>query len=519
MQKQAPTLGRLFVMVAFALSCFGLLLFLWLAFGGSIPLSPRGWRFEAQFNEATNLAKQADVRISGVSVGKVTDIQLAKDGRSEVTMQLNRQYAPLPSDSRAILRQKTLLGETYVELTPGSPTARKLHEGGQLPVGNVSPTVELDEIFRAFDAKTRQSFQIWMESLAQGVYGQGQAINDAFGTLSPLATDANQLLSILLSQQSAVQKLVANTGEVFTALSERDGQLSSLITNANQVFQTTANRNAELQQTFIALPTFEHESQLTLRALTAFALNTNPLVTTLRPAARQLSPLLIDTARLAPFLKTFFVQLNPLITSSRTGLPALRDFLRELPPLLGQLDPFTRQINPIFTGLGFYKQELNAFFANTVAATNAAEPSPNGKGLLHYLRTTNPINPENLAVQSKRLATNRPNPYQFPGAFSQLASGLPVYENRQCGGANFLQPLAPTAVDSLLGTVNGLTGGIITPALNQLINQFAFGGVSTGSQVAAPPCRLQGDFPSQGQVPAGQPSTTHYPHVWAAGPP
>ena len=119
-------------------------------------------------------------------------------------------------------------------------------------------------------------------------------------------------MSILLSQQSAVQKLVANTGEVFTALSERDGQLSPLITNANQVFQTTANRNAELQQTFIALPTFEHESQLTLRALTAFALNTNPLVTTLRPAARQLSPLLIDTARLAPFLKTFFVQLNPL---------------------------------------------------------------------------------------------------------------------------------------------------------------------------------------------------------------
>ena len=81
MQKQAPTLGRLFVMVAFALSCFGLLLFLWLAFGGSIPLAPRGWRFEAQFNEATQLAKQADVRISGVSVGKVSDIQLARDGR------------------------------------------------------------------------------------------------------------------------------------------------------------------------------------------------------------------------------------------------------------------------------------------------------------------------------------------------------------------------------------------------------------------------------------------------------
>ena len=62
-------------------------------------------------------------------------------------------------------------------------------------------------------------------------------------------------------------------------------------------------------------------------------------------------------------------------------------------------------------------------------------------------------------------------------------------------------------------------GSIITPSLNQLINQFDFGSVATGSQVAAPPCRLQGDFPGQGQVPSGQPATTHYPHVWAAGPP
>ena len=36
MQKQAPTVGRMLVMVGFALSCFGLLLFLWLAFGGPI---------------------------------------------------------------------------------------------------------------------------------------------------------------------------------------------------------------------------------------------------------------------------------------------------------------------------------------------------------------------------------------------------------------------------------------------------------------------------------------------------
>src|SRR5919204_3351314 len=103
MQKQAPTLGRLFVMVGFALSCFGLLLFLWLAFGGSIPLAPKGYRFQTSFDAATQLAKEADVRISGVSVGKVKNITTQKDGRTRVTIQLEQKYAPLPEDSRAIL--------------------------------------------------------------------------------------------------------------------------------------------------------------------------------------------------------------------------------------------------------------------------------------------------------------------------------------------------------------------------------------------------------------------------------
>ena len=69
MQKQAPTLGRILIMATFTLSCFGLLLYLWSAFGGPVPLKPRGYQFKASFDEATQLAQEADVRISGVTVG------------------------------------------------------------------------------------------------------------------------------------------------------------------------------------------------------------------------------------------------------------------------------------------------------------------------------------------------------------------------------------------------------------------------------------------------------------------
>src|SRR3954467_8135336 len=130
MVKQAPTFPRLLTMVLFALSCFGLLLFLWLSFGGSAPLKPKGYRVEVAFPEATQLGDYADVRTAGVSVGKVRKKDLVDHGnRTLVTIELDRRFAPLHSDAKAILRQKTLLGETYVELTPGTKRSPVVPEG------------------------------------------------------------------------------------------------------------------------------------------------------------------------------------------------------------------------------------------------------------------------------------------------------------------------------------------------------------------------------------------------------
>ena len=90
MQKTGMKPSQIAIMATFALSCFGLLLFLWLAFGGPIPLKPKGYRFKTSFGEATQLAKEADVRISGVSVGKVKTIATQNDGRSEAVIELKQ---------------------------------------------------------------------------------------------------------------------------------------------------------------------------------------------------------------------------------------------------------------------------------------------------------------------------------------------------------------------------------------------------------------------------------------------
>ncbi len=62
-KTSGATRPQLLAMVIFAFSCFGLLLFLWLSFGGSIPLKPKGYRFHVAFPEATTLAEEADVRV------------------------------------------------------------------------------------------------------------------------------------------------------------------------------------------------------------------------------------------------------------------------------------------------------------------------------------------------------------------------------------------------------------------------------------------------------------------------
>jgi phospholipid/cholesterol/gamma-HCH transport system substrate-binding protein len=515
MQKQAPTIGRLLVMVGFALSCFGLLLFLWLAFGGPIPLKPKGYQVEVSFAEGTQLAVEADVRISGVPVGKVKTVEPnPQTGRSTATIQLEERFAPIPEDTKAVLRQKTLLGETYVELTPGDKNGEMVPEGGSLPVGQVSSTVELDEIFRAFDDKTRESFQTWMQQQARGIRGRARDVSDILGNLEPFAEDTTDLLQVLRSQEGPVRQVVRNTGVVFDAISERRGQLQGAIVNGNRVFETTAARDRELRELFTVFPTFNRESAITVRRLREFAIDTDPLIDQLRPAARELSPTLQHLSALAPDLKLLFRDLDPLIVASRRGIPATQQFIEDLRPALGEFDPLLKQLNPIANWLSEYRSEIRAFFANSPAATQATTPDG-----VHYLRTSNPQNPENLAVYPRRIGSNRPNAYMKPRGFDNLDRtsaedpGLLAYETRHCGRPN------PTTEPEA-----ALTGALQqVPPIGQppedfgpqlAANVLAFVFNNSGRDVPAPPCVFQGPFrTADGELVPDGGEATQYPHV------
>jgi phospholipid/cholesterol/gamma-HCH transport system substrate-binding protein len=369
MIKQTPSIGRIIAMIAFTLSVFAILIFLWLAFGGSVPLQPEGYRFTVHMPEAATLAEEADVRIAGVNVGKVKSKELdAGAARTIVEIQLDEPYAPIPKDTRAILRAKTLLGETYVELTPGNKVGGMLPDGGRLANAQVQPTVELDEIFTAFDPATRDAFRDWVKELSGAIKdGRGQDLNDAFGNFEGFAVDGAKLMTVLNEQDEAVHRLVRNTGQVFGALNERRGALRELILNSKRTFEATASRDKALAETFAIFPTFLDESKATMARLEDFSRSTHPLVNDLKGPADDLGPTVRDLGDLAPDLEKLFRDLGPLIRESRTGVPALETTLREAEPLAEGLHTFFPELNPVLSYFNFHQQTIAGFITNAGA--------------------------------------------------------------------------------------------------------------------------------------------------------
>jgi len=471
MQKQAPSIGRILVAVGFTLSCFGLLLFLWVTFGGPVPFKPESYRFTADFPEAITLQKEADVRIGGVSVGKVKNIGLAPESEchadptvcntTQATIEIQPQYAPISSDAKAILRQKTLLGETYIEITPGSqvqPGAntgdvqaqsssidvgqlsggdapQPIPEGGHLAQTQVQTQTQIDEIFQGFDQPTRTAFQSWMQNAGLAINGRGLDLNDAFGNLGPFASDASDVLGTLRSQEQSLRTLVHDTGDVFGALTAHDQALAGAIVGANRTFGALSSQSRALSDTFKIFPTFENEGRLTLDRLKGFAQDARPVFSDLKPVARDLSPTLRDVRRLAPKAHKLFQNLDPLIKASATGLPSLSSFLQQLRPVMDGLDPFLDNFNPLVRWLDYQAPVVTDFLSNPSSSTADFLPTQSGQSSpLHLSRQMTIFTSETLSVYQKRLASNRGNGYLQPFAIGNPFSSAQseIFPSHDC---------------------------------------------------------------------------------------
>jgi ABC-type transporter Mla subunit MlaD len=424
-------------------------------------------------------------------------------------MEVDPEYAPISSDARAILRQKTLLGETYVELTTGSQvdaqtddevegaedeTAQSsstdvsglsgddavepIEEGGHLEDSQVQEQVQIDEIFNALDEETRQAFQLWMKNAGIAVDGRGLDLNDAFGNVGPFSEDASDVLATLREQEEALRGVVRNTGAVFESLTARDQELAGAIVGSNRTFRALAARDESLAETFQILPTFEHESELTLRRLRHFAGLAGPLFRDLRPVARDLSPTLKDLRRLSPNARRLFRNLDPLVTAGYRGIPALRSILDQLRPTLVALDPFLAQFNPILRYLDWGAFNATDFLGNISHGTSGYLPAVPGQvAPRHQSRQLGVTgSAEVLSIYPTRLPTNRGNGYIHP--LNDITSG-------EIGNPFSAQNSEPIPAHDCDNT--GATGGLGNGQVNPPVVPGTTNGTFTGPFGDTPP--------------------------------
>ena len=415
-----------------------LTLFVWRSVGGVLPLKARQYEVRAAFVNASQLTKNADVRISGVNVGSVTAVK-PRGLRTEATLSIDPRYAPLPRDVHAILRQKTLLGETFVTLSTGSKDAPRLADGGEIRTSRIADTQPLDRVLGALDPPTRARLRELLTNTSAMVDGRSQDINDSLGNLSVGTRQLSALVEILDHQRGSVRQLVRDSGTVLQTVGDREASVRELVRSGNRALSATASRNRELAATVGATPSFLRELRRTSGAVERTATAAGPTLREFRPVAPLVQPALTALGDTAPELTRLLGDFEAYLPTARRALPAAARVVRALSPLATQLGPAAADVTPVIAYVSAYRRELVATMANVTASTNAKTPATDGRPTA-YLRTLVPIDSESLAGQRTRLPTNRHNAYSAPGGLAPLASGLASSDCRNATGGGTAPP-------------------------------------------------------------------------------
>src|SRR5207248_6232112 len=172
------------MVLLFAAVCLGGLSLIALNMGLRGPWS-NDFALSAEFTTANGLVPQAEVRVSGVHVGTVTEITDSGGGDALVRMAL-QPGIQLRQDTRAVIRPKTLLGEKFVELVrqQGS-TQGYLASGALIPKAQTGQAIEIDDILNAMDAPTRKAMSESFRQLGIALAAPHQNIGPALPPPAP----------------------------------------------------------------------------------------------------------------------------------------------------------------------------------------------------------------------------------------------------------------------------------------------------------------------------------------------
>ncbi|WP_205695489.1 MlaD family protein [Conexibacter sp. SYSU D00693] len=445
MQTRTPTYRQLVAPLLFVLACVLLSIFAWRAYDGPTPLEAKGYRFSVVLPSGGGLVPGADVRMSGVVIGRIAEVR--RDGsRARATGELKAAYAPLRTGATAIARLKSLLGEAYLEVAPGPVDAPILQDGATLAADQVQPSQQLSDVLSTFDARTRKSARDLFAGLAEAVRGRGADLNAAIGDGAVAAGGTQELLRTLDRQEGQLRRLVASSAEVFDAAGDRQGAVRAAITQADRVLATTAARDRELRATVRALPPFLASLRRTSGAVDAASGDLNRAALALEPVAPRVAPLLRDVTARAPAFERLFRDLPPVLDTGRRTLGDVGRIARAAGPALDRVHPSLRQIIPFVQLLNENREEVVAVLGNVASLLNGRAYGPNDK-LVRFGTGIPTVWNEVVGGWIRKLPTNRANPYLKPQGLRSLAGkGLvQAFDCRNLANPLYLPPIGTGA--------------------------------------------------------------------------
>jgi virulence factor Mce-like protein len=300
------------------------------------------YEIKAAFSSTNNIRPGSPVRIAGVEVGKVTEVDRAGRDGAILTMRIDDRGRPVRTDATAKIRPRIFLeGNFFVDVEAGSPTAPELEDGATLPVQQTATPVQLDEVLTALQSDTREDLKTLLHEYGTALEGAGaRGFNRSLPYWEPAYRDSAIVADAMRGTTGRdLSGYVKGAGATAAALDRNRAQLKSLITDFHITAAAFAREDANLQAAIGELPNTLRAAMPALAALNESFPPLRALTADLRPGV-QSSEETLDVA--LPFVR----QLRGLVSEEELrGLAAdLRPTVPDLAALVERSIPLYKQV-------------------------------------------------------------------------------------------------------------------------------------------------------------------------------
>jgi virulence factor Mce-like protein len=296
----------------------------------------------AIFDNASTVVAGEDVKIAGVPVGVISDMNVTDEEQAAVTLRIDDEnFTPWRADASCTIRAQGLIGEKFVECEPGStdaPALRRIREGdgeGErlLPVDNTSSPVDLDLLNNIMRLPYRERLSLLLDEFGTALAGRGEELNEVIHRANPALRETDEVLAILAKQNRELARLARNSDEVLGPLARERESVADFVVQANATGEASAERRGDISRGIELLPDFLAELE--------------PLMADLEGFADQGIPLLRDLGDAAPALGRLIKAQGTLADASRESFPSLGDALERGRPALIRSRPLFQDLNKL----------------------------------------------------------------------------------------------------------------------------------------------------------------------------